>query len=74
MRYTTTIFTLVTTTMDDVQMALAWCEDKETSFSDYEDTMQYICARKVDSKMILTNDKGVLSPDIEVRGSAAFDN
>lgn len=67
MRYITTIFTLVNTTMEDVQMALSLCEDKETAFRDYEDTMQYICAKKVDVKLILTNDKGYVSPDIEVK-------
>ena len=53
--------------MDDVKMALALCEDETTAFRDYEDTMQYVCAKKMDAKMILTNDKGFVSPDIEVQ-------
>ena len=67
MRYITTIFTLVSPTMDDVSMALSLCADKTTAFRDYEDTMQYVCAKKVGATVILTNDKGFVSPDIKVK-------
>ncbi|WP_024788249.1 MULTISPECIES: type II toxin-antitoxin system VapC family toxin [unclassified Lebetimonas] len=39
-------------------------EDKK--FKDFEDTIQYILAKKVKSDYIATNDKGFYSSDIEI--------
>ncbi len=39
---------------------------------DLEDNLQYICAREVGVKSIITNDKNFYSPDIEVINSVDF--
>ena len=69
MRLITTIFTLVLIEQSDIEKALQLCEDKELENRDYEDAMQYICAKKCEAIMIVTNDKGFISGDIEVVGS-----
>ena len=68
-RETTHICELVSIEIDDVNKALVLCEDKETPCNDYEDTMQYMCAKKVNADLIVTNDKGFVGLDIEVRGT-----
>jgi predicted nucleic acid-binding protein len=40
--------------------------NKDKKFRDFEDTIQYILAKKVESDYIVTNDKGFYSPDIEI--------
>ncbi len=40
--------------------------NKDKKFKDFEDTVQYILAKKVGSDYIVTNDKGFYSPDIEI--------
>jgi predicted nucleic acid-binding protein len=72
MRFVTTIFTLVSVEIEDVNNTLDLCEDMTTSFEDYEDTMQYSCAKKLDAELILTNDKRFVSLDIEVCGTKDF--
>jgi len=67
MRLITTIFTLVSIESNDVANALHLCEDPSTSCKDYEDTMQYICAKKIEADLILTNDKGFVNLDIEIK-------
>ena len=69
MRLITNIFTLVTIEHDDIEHSIQLCENKETPCTDYEDTMQYVCAKKVDADLIVTNDKGFVGLDIEVRGT-----
>ena len=59
------IFTLVPVESKDVTKALALCADNSTPYKDYEDAMQYVCAKKVDADLIVTNDKGFVSLDIE---------
>ena len=39
---------------------------------DIEDTIQYIMAKKVSSALILSNDKGFVSEDIELLSSKKF--
>lgn len=58
------IFTLVSIESQDVTMALDLCEDKTNKYDDYEDLMQYVCAKKVSADLIITNDKEFVSLDI----------
>lgn len=69
MRLITSIFTLVPIEESDVENALLLCEDTKTPCNDYEDTMQYVCAKKIDADLIVTNDKGFVGLEIEVRGT-----
>jgi predicted nucleic acid-binding protein len=39
---------------------------KDKKFKDFEDTMQYVLAKKVNADIIVTNDKGFYSPDIQI--------
>jgi predicted nucleic acid-binding protein len=39
---------------------------KDKKFKDFEDTMQYVLAKKVNTDIIVTNDKGFYSPDIQI--------
>ena len=66
---TTHICELVSIELGDVNKALVLCEDNETLCNDYEDTMQYVCAKKIGADLIVTNDKGFVGLDIEVRGT-----
>jgi predicted nucleic acid-binding protein len=66
MQFINEIFTLVPIASEDVSIALGLCADTSSSYKDYEDTMQYVCAKKVEADLILTNDKGFVSLDIEV--------
>jgi len=66
MRFINEIFTLVSIETKDVEMALALCGDSNSQHKDYEDTMQYVCAKKIESSLILTNDKKFVSADIEL--------
>ena len=65
MQFVNEIFTLVSIESEDVSMALGLCADTSTH-KDYEDAMQYVCAKKVEANTIVTNDKGFVSLDIEV--------
>jgi len=58
------IFTLVSIESKEIEMALALCADSNSQHTDYEDTMQYVCAKKIDASLILTNDKKFVSADI----------
>jgi predicted nucleic acid-binding protein len=66
MRYVMTIFTLVVIEMKDAADAVGLCEDSNAVHRDYEDALQYICAKKINAEMIVTNDKGFISPDIDL--------
>lgn len=66
MRYVHDIFTLVPIQSDDVEMALNLCAAEDSPYEDYEDTMQYVCAKKVDADMIVTGDGKFVSEDIEI--------
>ena len=69
MRFINKIFTLVSIESDDVEMALDLCRDESNKYKDYEDFMQYVCAKKVKADLIVTNDKGFVALDIEIRGT-----
>jgi len=60
------IFTLVSIESKEIEMALALCANSKSKHKDYEDAMQYVCAKKIGSKLILTNDKKFVSENIEV--------
>jgi len=69
MRFINEIFTLVPIEATDVEMALALCADSKSKHKDYEDTMQYVCAKKIESSLILTNDKKFVSADMELQAT-----
>ena len=60
------LFNVVAVEEKEVMMALSLCEDESTDFKDYEDALQYVCAKKVGAELIVTNDKGFVGLDIEV--------
>ncbi len=66
MRFVNDIFTLVAIEANDVEMALNLCADDKNKYKDYEDFMQYVCAKKVQADLIVTNDKKFVSLDIEL--------
>ena len=66
LRETTAICELVSIEIKDVDRALSLCEDKMSPYKDYEDAMQYICAKKVNADVIITNDQNFVSKDIEI--------
>lgn len=72
MKKSVMLFDIVPTEQKEVLEAMTLCEDAEISFRDYEDALQYVCAKKVDAELILTNDKGFCSLDIEVSGTKDF--
>ena len=51
----------------DAQKAINLCKDSEIPCIDYEDTVQYVCAKKIEADLIVTNDKGFVSLDIKTR-------
>ncbi len=59
-------FTLVSIESQDVKNALDLCANNSTNYKDYEDAMQYVCAKKVNADIIVTNDKKFVSKDIKV--------
>ena len=67
MELLTQSFSLVSYAEDEIIEALDLCKNEK--FNDYEDTIQYVCAKKVNADLILTNDKGFVSLDIEVKGT-----
>jgi len=69
MRFINEIFSLVSIESSDVEMALDLCMDECNKYRDYEDFMQYVCAKKVGADLIVTNDKGFISLDIELRNT-----
>lgn len=66
MYFVSDIFTLVHIEADDVLMALDLCSDSTKPYKDYEDAVQYVCAKKIDTDLIVTNDKKFVSLDIEI--------
>ena len=66
LRETTKICDIVSIDLNDIDKALSLCEDKNTPFKDYEDAMQYVCAKKVNADVIVTNDKKFVSRDIKI--------
>jgi predicted nucleic acid-binding protein len=70
MQFVSEIFTLVSIESEDVDIALYLCADNTTPYKDYEDTVQYVCAKKIEADLIVTNDKGFASLDIETIGTS----
>jgi len=66
MNFINDIFTLVSIETNDVEVALGLCADAKSKHKDYEDAMQYVCAKKIGSWVILTNDKKFISVDIDL--------
>ena len=66
MQFVNEIFTLVSIESEDVSMALGLCAESSTSHKDYEDAMQYVCALRIEADLIVTNDNGFVSLDIEI--------
>lgn len=63
---------LISIEKNDVLETIGLCEEVNTHFKDYEDALQYVCAKKVDVELILTNDKRFVSLDIEVSDTKKF--
>ena len=45
---------------------------RKNNFIDLEDTIQYVMAKKTNCDLILSNDKGFVSKDIEILSSSEF--
>jgi predicted nucleic acid-binding protein len=69
MQKTVSLFTVVGIEDKEVMRALSICVDEGTDFKDYEDALQYVCAKKVGAGLIVTNDKGFVGLDIKLRGT-----
>ena len=69
MQKTVSLFSIVGVEDKEVLMALSICEDEGTDFKDYEDALQYVCAKEVEADLIVTNDKGFIGFDIDLRGT-----
>ena len=69
MRFINEIFSLVSIESQDVEMALDLCADESNKYKDYEDFMQYVCAKKIGADLIVTNDKGFVSLDIKLQNT-----
>jgi predicted nucleic acid-binding protein len=67
-RETVNICELISIELEDVEAALDLCENDKCT--DYEDAMQYVCALRVEADLIVTNDKGFVSLDIECIGTS----
>lgn len=61
------LFSVVPVEQADTLEAIALCRHEENHFRDYEDALQYVCAKKIEAEMIVTNDKGFVGLDIEIR-------
>jgi len=66
-KITVSLFTVVAVEDKEVLLTLDLCEDNTNSCKDYEDTLQYVCAKKVNADLIVTNDKGFVGLDITVK-------
>jgi len=71
-RETMNICELIAIEPEEVDNALTLCEEKSSPYNDYEDALQYVCAKKVGADLIVTNDKGFVSVDIELRNSKDY--
>ena len=61
------VFTLVSIDDDIFFKALELCSHNECT--DYEDAVQYVCAKKIEADLIVTNDKKFVSLDIELQST-----
>jgi len=53
--------------------AFSLCEDPSNAFEDYEDALQYICAKKVRASVMVTNDRDFVEFDIPIFRTSAMD-
>ena len=63
------LFIVVPIENKDALEAFELCQDEHCAFKDYEDALQYICAKKVKSDLIVTNDKGFIGLDIKLKNT-----
>ena len=63
------LFVIVSVENEEALDALTLCENPNNLCKDYEDTLQYVCAKKVGADVIVTNDKSFVCLDIEIRGT-----
>ncbi len=66
LREITKICEIISIELKDIDKALSLCEDINSPYKNYEDAMQYICAKKVNANIIITNDKKFISKDISI--------
>ena len=60
------LFSVVPVEQSDTFEAIDLCMNDENQFRDYEDALQYACAKNIEAEVILTNDKGFVRLDIEI--------
>ena len=65
------IFSLIPFGKEEVKESIELME-KDQNFKDLEDTLQYVLAKKEGCELILSNDKNLYSPDIDVLTTKAF--
>jgi len=65
------LFSIISFGKEEVKTAITLMEKNE-KFKDLEDTIQYVLAKKEGCDLILSNDKGFYSPDIEVLTTKQF--
>ena len=63
------LFEVVAIENKEVLSAFDLCLDEAVGYKDYEDAMQYVCAKKIEADMIVTNDKKFVSLDIELQST-----
>ena len=63
--YVNGLFSIVSVATEDVKFACNLCKKKK--FYDYEDALQYVCAKKIYANTIFTNDKGFSELDINIK-------
>ena len=60
------IFEVVEVGNQEIETAFSLCRDPSTLFHDYEDAVQFVCARKIGADLIVTHDRGFVSDGIEI--------
>ncbi len=60
------LFEIVPIDDKDIMYAFDLCIDTALEYKDYEDAVQYVCAKKIEADLIVTNDKKFVSLDIEI--------
>ncbi len=60
------LFEVVSIDDKDVIDAFDLCINTALEYKDYEDAVQYVCAKKIEADLIVTNDKMFVSFDIEI--------
>ena len=66
-RETVNICELISIELEDVKIALDLCENDKCT--DYEDAVQYVCAKKIEADLIVTNDRKFVSLDIKLKST-----